>query len=245
MLREKMVDDMHETATSDDLERVGRVLEAVVDLVAAVDLAFNGQDSREAERPIAAKQLRYSRAMRAVGDLLKSAGRADLQRPFYELAEALHDQAEGRHHTLFDIDDSVRPGRGKGADRHDVWRLRANLCAGIRWLMAAGQAREDAIKQVVRAHRRQLSKLERSGTKALESAIGGWLDRFEAPTPDDNAVAAALYREEKKEIEARREVMSSAELMAAGLERIREAARGASKLLKLDKTRPRSKPERI
>ena len=239
-----MVDDMHEAATSDDLEHVGRVLQAVVDLVAAVDLAFNGQDPREAERPIAAKQLRYFRAMRAVGDLLKSSGRADLQRPFYELAEALHDRAEGRHHTLFDIDDSVMPGRGKGADRHDVWRLRANLCAGIRWLMAAGQTRKEAIKQVVRAHRRQLSKLERSGTKSLESAIGGWLDRFEAPTPDDDVVAVALYRAEKEEIEAGREVTSLAGLTAAGLERIQEAARGASKLLKLDKTRPRSKPER-
>jgi hypothetical protein len=249
------VTDDVQAATSADREVAERWLQALVDLIAQLDLAFHGHDPQEAKRPIAARQLRYMFAMRAVGDLLKSAGRADLQHPFYELAEALHDHSKGRHHTFFDIDDSVRRGRGRGADRHDVWRLRANLCAGILWLEAAGQERDDAIKQTVQAHRRQLSKLERSGTKSLsklerhdtppplKGAIHGWFKRFEQPTETDDSVAVGLFRAEKDEIEARRKLMSPAELTAVGLKRIEGVALRASKLLKLDRTRPRSKTE--
>jgi hypothetical protein len=236
-------DNRQQAATSDDRKLAGRLLEALVDCVAKLDLAFHGHDPQEAKRPIAARQLRYLSAMRAVGDLLKSAGRADLQHPFYELAEAFHDHTKGRHHTLFDIDDSVRPGRGKPSDRHDVWRLRANLCVGICWLEAGGQTRDDAIKQAVRAHRPQLSKLERSGTRSLEDAIGGWLDRFENPTPGDDTGAVGLFQAGKEESEKLRTVLSAAELEDRGLKYIKGVAQHASKLLKLDKTRPRPEPE--
>jgi hypothetical protein len=227
-----MDDDTHQAATSDDRKQAERILKALVDLIAELELAFHGHDPQEARRPIAARQLRYLRAMRVVGDLLKSAGQKHLQHPFYELAEAFHDLSEGRRHPFFEIDDSVRPGRGRPADRHDVWRLRANLCAGIRWLMAAGQTRDAAIKQAVRAHRRALSRLERAGTKTLEEAIGAWLERFENPTEADDAVAVGLFQDEIAELEKQRVVLSAAELKDFGNKRIEGVARRASESLK-------------
>jgi hypothetical protein len=223
------MDEDAQTATGADQEVAKRWLQALVDLMAQLDLAFHGP--QEAERPIAARQLRYMRAMRAVGDLLKGAGQQHLQHPFYELAEALHDLSEGRRHPFFEIDDSVRPGRGRPADRHDVWRLRANLCAGIRWLEAGGQTRNEAIEQAAKLGR-ALSRLERAGTKKLEEAMGGWLRRLENPTQADDAVAVALFKDEIAELEKRQVVLSAAELKDIGSKRIKAVARRASEFLK-------------
>ena len=200
---------MDRDATNDDRRQAERILEAVVDLVAELNLAFHGHDPNEAGRPIAAEQLRFMRAIRAVGNLLKSVGQHHLQHPLYELAEALHDLSEGRRHPLFDIDESVRAGRGRPADFHQLWRLRANLCGGICWLIAAGQTRDEAIKRAVRAHRGALSRLERAGTKKLEEAIGGWLDRLKDPTEADDAVAVGLFKDEYADMEKQRPVLSA------------------------------------
>jgi hypothetical protein len=229
---EQVAKDAHRSATSDDRKQAELLLEALVDLIAELDLAFRGHDPQEAGRPIAARQLRYSRAMRAVGDLLRSAGQAHLQDPLYELAEALHDLSEGRRHPFFEIDDSVRPGRGRPADIHQVWRLRANLCVGICWLMAGGQTRDEAIKRAVRGHRRALSRLERAGTKSLEEAIGAWLERLKNPTEADDAVAVALFKDEIAELEKQRPVFSAAELRDLADKRIEGVARRASEVLK-------------
>jgi hypothetical protein len=228
----QVAEDIHRSATSDDRKQAERILTALVDLIAELELAFHGHDPEEAGRPIAARQLRYSRAMRAVGDLLRSAGQAQLQHPLYELAEALHDLSEGRRPPLFEIDETVTPGRGRPADIHQVWRLRANLCAGICWLIAGGQTRDEAIKRAVRAHRRALSRLERAGTKTLEEAIGAWLERFENPTDADDAVAVALFKDEIAELEKQRVVLSAAELKDRGNKRIDGVARRASEFLK-------------
>jgi hypothetical protein len=225
-------------ATSDDLRHVQRVLEAVVDLTAELDLAFNGQVPQEVERPIAARQLRYFRAMRAVGSFLQVAGQGRFQLRFYELAEALYGHSHGQSHPLLAIDDSVKPGRGRPADGHDVWRLRASLCAGICWQMAAGQTEEEketirtnAIKDAVVKHRSALSKLERPSTKSLEIVIGGWLSRFESPTEEDNVVAVGLFRAEKEHLAKMRAVLSPAELRDFGLQLIKGVALRASQLL--------------
>jgi hypothetical protein len=225
-------------ATNDDVEHVRRVLQAVVDLTAELDLAFNGQDPQEGGRPIAASQLRYFRAMRAVGNFLRATGERRFQDRFYELAEALYSRSQGQFHSLFAIDDSVKVGHGRRADGHDVWRLRANLCAGIRWLIAADQTKEEekavrlrAIDEVVRKHRKALSKIERPGTKSLESAIGAWLDLFENPTEAEDAVAVALFRDEIEHLKKMRTVLSSAELKEFGLQLIKGVALRASKLL--------------
>jgi hypothetical protein len=144
----------------------------------------------------------------------------------------LHDLSEGRRHPFFEMDESVRPGRGRPADIHQVWRLRANLCAGICWLMAAGQTRDEAIKRAVRAHRRALSRLERAGTKTLEEAIAAWIERLENPTEADDAVAVALFKDEIAELEKQRVVLSAAELKDFGSKRIEGVARRASAFLK-------------
>jgi hypothetical protein len=224
-------------ASSAEREVAQQWLGALVKLIAELELAFHGHDPQEAKRPIAARQLRYLHAMRAIGDMLKSVGYADLQYPFYELAEAFHDHTEGRYHPLLGMDDTVKLSRGAGFDRHELWRLRARLCAGILWLMEASKKRgvkdyeKDAIREAMRGHKPQLLKLARFGTESLEGAIGGWLKRFGAPTSKDNAFAVTLFRAEKKDVEAEREVMSSAELTTRGLNIIKWVAWRASRLL--------------
>jgi hypothetical protein len=237
-----MSNDQEQAATEDDRKLAEQVLVAVVDLVTALDLAFNAADPREAERPIAARQLRYFRAMRAVGAFLKEVGKAHLQRRFYELAEALYARSEGHNHRLFEIDESAkqRPSkprhpvelrRGRRPDGPDIWRLRANLCAGIRWLMAGGQRQEEAIQAAVKEHHKSLVKIQRSGTKDLAKAIEGWLTRLENPTPSDNQVAVAIFQNEIAHVEILRRNLSEAELRNMGKGRIEGTAFLASELL--------------
>jgi hypothetical protein len=236
--REQVDDDVdaQQGATNADREVAQQWLGALVKLIGDLESAFHGHDPQEVERPIAGRQIRYMRAMRAIGDLLKSAGRPDLQSPLYKLAEALNDHVEGRPHWLLGIDASVKPGKGSPPDTHDLWRLRATLCAGILWLEAAGLNRHGeggAILEAVRVSRTkpQLSKLKRREADSLEGAIKEWLKRFENPAQEDDFVAVSVFQVEKEKIEARRAGMSVTQLKDKGLAIINGVAGSASELL--------------
>ena len=114
-----MSNDPDPSATENDRKVALRTLEAVVDLVAALDHAFNATDQLEAERPIASRQLRYACAMRAIGKLLRQCGRNDLQNQFFELAGALYTRARGFHPRLLEIDESQKPEKLRRGRRPD------------------------------------------------------------------------------------------------------------------------------
>jgi hypothetical protein len=225
-------DDLQAANSADQPEPIAKLLKQL-------DIAFHAHDPQEAERPTAARQIRYMFAMRAIGDLLKSARRADLQHPFYKLAEALHDHAEGRPHPLLGIDATVKPGKGAPPDTHDLWRLRARLCAGILWLEEAGLTRHDeedgAISEAMRGRRTQLSNLRRRETDSLEGSIKEWFRRLENPTQEDDPVAVVLFQAEKEEMEAQSKAMSVKQLRDKGLKIIDGVAGEASRLLKKKK----------
>jgi hypothetical protein len=235
-------EDIHQAATSDDRKQVERILEAWADLVAEMDLSFNGQVPQEAERPLATTQLRYFRSMRAIGTFLKATGQARLQFPFYELAEAFYSISQGHRCRIFEIDESAKPRpsqpqnpeelrRGRRPDGPNIWRLRANLCAGIRWLMAGGKSQQEAINAVVKDHHKSLVKIQRSGTRDLAKAIEAWLTRLENPVPSDDSVAVALFQDEIAHLKALRVNLSQAELTSMGKGLIKGTALRASKLL--------------
>jgi hypothetical protein len=226
-----MTNDLNLPATKGDREQAERALEAMIGLVAELNLAFGGQNSQAAQRPIAATQLRYFFAMRAIGTFLKEIGQAHLQHRFFELAEALHGLSIGHSFPLLEMEESVKPRRGSRVDRPDIWRLRAGLCVGIRWVIKGGQTREETIRKTVRKHRRQLSKIERPGTKDLGKAIDAWLTRFENPTETDDTVAVALFKDGVAQLAALSRDFANAALKDWGEKLIAGAALHASELL--------------
>jgi hypothetical protein len=230
------------TPTKGDREQVLRSLEAMVGLVAELNLAFGAQDSQEAERPIAARQLRYAFALRAIGTFLKEIGQAHLQLRLFELAEALVGRTRGHHHRLFEVDESAKrkPAkprhplelrRGRRPDGPNLWRLRANLCIGIRWLVASGEDLKKAIADTVTDHNKNLVKIERPGTKNLAKAIEAWLTDFENPTPSDDPVAVGMFQAGIAELEALRPHMAQSELQGMAKRLIDGTALLASELL--------------
>jgi hypothetical protein len=234
--------DLNQPPTKGDREQAVRALEALVGLVAELNLAFGAQDSQEAKRPVAARQLRYVFAMRAIGTFLKGIGEAHLQLRFFELAEALHGLSKGYHHRLFEIDESAKrkPAkprhplelrRGRRPDGPNLWRLRANLCIGIRWLVASGKDLRTAIDDTIEVHNKSLVKLKRPGTKYLAKAIEAWLTDFENPTPSDDQVAVAMFQEGIAELEALRPHMAQSELQGMAKRLIEGTALRASELL--------------
>jgi hypothetical protein len=213
-----------------DAQEVTRALEALVDFVAELNLAFNATDPRESDLPFAARQLRYFRAMRAVGNLLESIGQRQFKGRFYELAEALHELAIGRPHPLFQIEDSLKQGSGRRHDRPEFWRIRANLCVGLRYLVAGGATEDDAINQTLEKYEKELKKLQRPGTKDFKKAIAGWLISLKDRNVS-NSVALSVFEGGMSDLASLRLRLTGAELKKMGEELIKRSAEKAEELL--------------
>jgi len=171
-------------------EDVVRLLDTWVDGVAGLDKAFNSDDPNEKARPLAAKQLRYFYASLAIVRLLHANGHKNLAHPFMELAEAFHDTAEGIDHPLFAVERGRKPGAQP--DTSAVWRIRANICVAMKYLVAGGKTEKEAIEAALR-YSKVFERLIRPDSAGLQSSLGSWLKSF----ANDKApqVALTVYKD--------------------------------------------------
>jgi hypothetical protein len=130
-------------------------------------LIFKNGEQDAQTRPIAEKLDQYFRATLEVAELLYASGQRDLAMRFHLLAEALNDAAEGRNPPLF----KVEKRRGRQSDTNEIWRLRANLCIGIQYLIASRMEEDKAITFVDRKYRTQFRKLLRPGLRREKSDL--------------------------------------------------------------------------
>jgi hypothetical protein len=171
-------------------EDIVRLLDTWVDCVAGLDKAFNADDPNEKARPLAGKQLRYFYASLAVARLLQANGHKELAHRFVELAEAFHDKAEGIDHPLFALEQGRRPGAQP--DTSAVWRIRANICVAMKYLMAGGKTEVEAIKAALQ-YGKAFERLTRADSTGLLISLGTWLKSFASDKAPQ--VALTVYKD--------------------------------------------------
>ena len=202
-----------------------RLLDTWVDCVAGLDKAFNADDPNEKVRPLAGKQLRYFYASLAVARLLQANGHKELAHRFVELAEAFHDKAEGIDHPLFALEQGRRPGAQP--DTSDVWRIRANICVAMKYLMAGGKTEDEAIKAALK-YRKEYERLTRVDSSGVRASLGTWLKSFAS----DKAprVALAVFKAGVADIPQYQLSHTGKETQEHGEKRLRDAAALAADL---------------
>ena len=206
-------------------EDVVRLLDSWVDCIAGIDNAFNCHDPNEQARPLAARQLRYLHASLAVARLLQANGHKKLAHSFVELAEAFSDVAEGINHPLFALEQRRKPGAQP--DTSDVWRIRANICVAMNYLMAGGKTEDEAIKAALK-YKKEYERLTRADSSGVQTNLGTWLKSFASDKAPQ--VALAVFKAGVADIPQYQLSHTGKETQEHGEKRLRDAAALAADL---------------
>ena len=179
-----------------------------------------------AERPLAAEQMRYVLANLAIAKLLKSLDQKDTAAKFHFLAEAWQDTVDGIKRPIFQVE--RRNCGGRPYDASNIWRLRANLCVGLEFLIASGLDPATAIDFAIRKHKISLAKLQRPKTD-INSSLKTWRKSFATENVQNNP-ALITYKDGIGLIEEIKSFKSSLEIRQMGERLIAKAANSAARL---------------
>lgn len=193
-------------------------------------LVFQAASADLELRPIATAQSRYVLANMALAQLMKSIGQRDIADRFHFLAEALQDLVEGTPHPLFKIE-ATESRRGRNPDVSAVWRIRANICIGIVFLMAGGMTEDNAIQHVAKTYKEALTKLLRPGAD-LKSSIKTWLKSF-ANDEIRNDVALSVYKTGMEQLEVFKSETTPNRILNVGVHLIEGAAEDAAEFVQI------------
>ena len=173
------------------------------------------------------RQMRFSIAIGALGQLLEDLKQRELASEFHSLSRAFMDIAEGVIDPIF-ASQKKKKKKGRASDTTEQWLLRASVVVGIRFLLA-GDLAEEATYKVVQKHKKGLAHLLRPGTQ-LKSSVKTWVESFEAARVT-NELAVDAYKEGLEQLDLYKQGSLKEDLRLMGENHIQKAAeRAASKL---------------
>ncbi|MEH2576505.1 hypothetical protein [Bradyrhizobium sp. AZCC 1708] len=173
------------------------------------------------------RQLRFSIALGAIGQLLEDRKERELAAEFHSLSIAFTDLAEeGVVNPLFASQKKSKRGRSK--DSSELWVMRSSVVIGIKFMLA-GELEEDAAYKVALKYRKGLSGLLRPGAE-LKSSIKTWVESFEAEKVR-NEIAVDAYKDGVERLELLKQGFLNEVLRHIGEGLIKSiAARASSRL---------------
>jgi hypothetical protein len=195
--------------------------------VSTLERAFLSTVPQETDQPLATKQIRYFHGSMAVARMLKDTGNSDLAAHFHLLAEALYDLAEGKANPLFEVERGRK--RGSPPDVNSVWRIRANVCVAIEYMIAGGKTEEETLEYVFEQHGDQFSRLIRPDSKGLDSSLLTWLKSFRDEAVANDA-AQKIFKYSISSIEELREQKTGQQLQQFAKAKLKSAANDSSDL---------------
>jgi hypothetical protein len=144
-------------------------------LVATLSETFNPENQQAKSA-----RLRYVFACVQLAQFLAVLGKADASISFSILAEALGDLDSGVVNPLLAPVDAARPGRR--SDDSMQWRLRAEVCAGMQYIVASGVDEPEVIAETAARYRNGLMRLRRAGASDLDKSLRSWCTSFSNST---------------------------------------------------------------
>lgn len=173
------------------------------------------------------RQLRFSIALGAIGQLLEDRKERELAAEFHSLSIAFIDLAEdGVVNPLFVS--LKKSKRGRTRDTSELWTMRSSVVIGIK-LMLAGELEEDAAYKIALKYKKGLSPLLRPGAE-LKSSIKTWIESFEGQKVT-NEIAVDTYKDGLERIELLKQGFLKEVLRLIGEGHIRSTAEQASSKL--------------
>lgn len=172
-------------------------------------------------------QTEYSLACLPIINLLHEMNEIELANRFQALAGAFADLTKGTVPPLFKPQNRSSK-RGQKEDRGVVWRIRAQVCIGVKLIEEAGKERDAAIKYATK-HRKAFKNVQRTGS-TLETSIKNWLKSFQNTAVPD-AVASFWYDAAVADLPATRMQMSGKEMIEAAKSLLKKAADEASETI--------------